>query len=38
VLNAERLDAALVRDTLNLLVKYEGDAETVSAAAEKLLA
>jgi hypothetical protein len=26
VLNVERLDATLVRDTLNVLLKYEGDA------------
>jgi MoxR-like ATPase len=38
VLNAERLDPALVRDTLNVLLKYEGDHEQVAARVETLLA
>jgi hypothetical protein len=33
VLNVDRLDAELARDTLNLLLKYEGD---VSSAAPRL--
>jgi len=38
VLNVDRLDAALARDTLNLLVKYEGDVATTAAKLPALLA
>jgi MoxR-like ATPase len=38
VLGAEHLDAQLVKDTLNLLLKYEGDVETARPAIEKLIA
>ena len=38
VLNVDRLDATLARDTLNLLVKYEGDVATTAAKLPSLLA
>jgi len=38
VLNVDRLDATLARDTLNLLVKYEGDVATTAAKLPALLA
>jgi MoxR-like ATPase len=38
VLNAERLDAELVRDTLNVLLKYEGDLATAAPKLPALLA
>ena len=38
VLNVDRLDATLARDTLNLLVKYEGDMATTAAKLPALLA
>jgi MoxR-like ATPase len=37
VLNVDRLDATLARDTLNLLVKYEGDMATTAAKLPMLL-
>ena len=37
VLGADHLDATLVRDTLNLLLKYEGDVETARPALDKLV-
>ncbi|HKA90893.1 MAG TPA: MoxR family ATPase [Haliangiales bacterium] len=38
VLNADRLDAELARDTLNLLLKYEGDLATAAPKLPGLLA
>jgi MoxR-like ATPase len=38
VLNVDRLDATLARETLNLLVKYEGDMATTAAKLPSLLA
>jgi MoxR-like ATPase len=37
VLNVERLDASLARDTLNLLLKYEGDVATAAPRIDELL-
>ncbi len=37
VLNVDRLDATLARDTLNLLLKYEGDVATASPKLDELL-
>ena len=38
ILNAERLDAALVESTLTMLVKHEKDLERVKGALDKVLA
>jgi MoxR-like ATPase len=38
VLNVDRLDAALVRETLNVLLKYEGDATVAMPKVEAALA
>jgi MoxR-like ATPase len=37
VLNVDRLDATLARETLNLLLKYEGDVKTAEAKLPELL-
>jgi len=37
VLNVDRLDAELARDTLNLLLKYEGDVATAAPRLDELL-
>jgi hypothetical protein len=38
ILNAERLDPALVESTLTMLVKYEKDLERVKGSLDKVLA
>ena len=38
LLNADRLDAALVESTLTLVLKHEGDLERVKASLDKVLA
>jgi MoxR-like ATPase len=38
ILHAEALDAGLVRETMNLLLKYEGDVEDAAPRVEELLA
>ena len=37
VLNADRLDPTLARDTLNLILKYEGDATTTASRLDEIL-